>query len=50
MSVIKEMIQIAFEYEVKVQQLSQALQQAQAKIASLEQTLASEKVSKTTKE
>ena len=50
MSTVREMIQIAFEYEVKVQQLSQALQQAQAKIASLEQTLASEKVSKTTKE
>jgi hypothetical protein len=38
---VKEMIQIAFEYEVKIQQLSTALQQAQDKIASLEATLAS---------
>ena len=41
MSNVKEMIQIAFEYEVKLQQLSQALQQAQDKIKSLEQALAS---------
>ena len=41
MSTVKEMIQVAFEYEVKIQQLSQALQQAQAKIETLERTLAS---------
>ena len=41
MSTVKEMIQIAFEYEVKIQQLSQALQQAQEKIKVLETTLAS---------
>jgi hypothetical protein len=38
---VKEMIQIAFEYEVKIQQLSVALQQAQDKIKSLEAALAS---------
>ena len=41
MSTVREMIQIAFEYEVKIQQLNQALQQAQAKIEVLERTLAS---------
>ena len=45
-STVKEMIQVAFEYEVKIQQLAQALQQAQEKIKVLETTLASEKASK----
>jgi hypothetical protein len=35
------MIQIAFEYEVKIQQLTVALQQSQAKVTELEKALAS---------
>ena len=46
MSAVKEMIQIAFEYEVRIQQLSVALKQAEDKIKSLEKTLASEKAEK----
>lgn len=50
MTTLKEMIQLAFEYEVKIQQLSVALQQAQEKIKSLEATLASGKAEKPAKE
>jgi hypothetical protein len=41
MSAVKEMIQIAFEYEVKIQQLSVELQKAGARIKELEAALAS---------
>ena len=41
MSTVKEMIQIAFEYEVRIQQLVQALKEANDKVARLEATLAS---------
>ena len=50
MSTVKEMIQLAFEYEVKIQQLTVALQQAQEKIKSLEAILASGKAEKAAKE
>lgn len=46
MSTVREIIQIAFEYEVRIQQLSVELKNAQDKIKWLEQTLASEKASK----
>ena len=41
MSTVKEMIQVAFEYEVAIQKLQQALQQAQERIKALEAALAS---------
>ena len=41
MSTVKEMIQIAFEYEVKIQQMAQEIQKLQSHIKTLEQTLAS---------
>ena len=50
MTTLKEMIQLAFEYEVKIQQLTVALQQAQEKVKSLEATLASGKAENLTKE
>ena len=40
---MKEMIQIAFEYEVRIQQLSVELKNAQDKIKVLEAALASKK-------
>ena len=44
--IMKEMIQIAFEYEVRIQQLSVELKNAQDKVKMLEQALASKVTTK----